>query len=300
MTRGRGEVVAAARRVKDASRRQGKRTLAGVWARRLRAVNRSSSRPVVGEAPVAVSLTSFGRRVEDVALAIESIGAGTIRPSRLVLWLDDPALMDSLPDSLHRLRERGLEVALAENWGPHTKYYPYVVGCAEHRLPLVTADDDILYPPWWLTGLLREHTAMPDAVHCYRANVVRLAGEALAPYQQWPRCNDRVADVARFATGVSGVIYPPAMLDELRRRATGFLDTAPRADDVWLHWVALRSGTPVRQVSRTPRHWPVIPHSQVTGLVQGNVHEGGNDAQIAALYDHDDVDRLRRALDARD
>jgi hypothetical protein len=277
-------------------RRRAKRTLAVGWGQGLRFANRWRRASVLGPAPVAVSLTSHGTRIDDVALTVESIAAGSVRPGRLVLWLDDPDRFASLPASLLRLQRRGLEVRLTENYGPHTKYFPYVTSRqGPHTVPLVTADDDVLYPPWWLRTLLAEHRAMPEAVHCYRASVVRVDGDRIAPYDQWPRCKDREANVARFATGVSGVIYPVRMLEELRDRGDAFRAVCPRADDIWLHWVALRTGTAVRQVSRHPVHFPVIRGSQEVTLVSGNVHAGGNDTQIRALYEPEDVSRLRQA-----
>jgi hypothetical protein len=280
-------------------RKRAKRTLAVLWALWLRTANRWRRASVLGSAPVSVSLTSHGDRIDDVALTVESVAAGSVRPSRLVLWLDDADRFASLPASLRRLQRRGLEVRLTENYGPHTKYFPYVTSQeGPHTVPLVTADDDVLYPPWWLRTLLAEHRAMPGTVHCYRASVVQVDGDRLAPYNEWPRCKDREANVARFATGVSGVIYPLRMLEELRVRGDAFRSVCPRADDVWLHWVALRTGTPVRQVSRHPQHFPVIRGSQKVTLVSGNVHAGGNDTQIRELYEPEDISRLRRVAGA--
>ena len=54
--------------------------------------------------------------------------------------------IESRPESLRRLERRGLEVRLTQNYGPHTKYYPSLADAIADGLPLVTADDDILYP----------------------------------------------------------------------------------------------------------------------------------------------------------
>ena len=96
-------------------RKRAKRALAVVWALWLRAANRWRAGSVLGSAPVAVSLTSHGDRIDDVALTVESIASGSVRPGRLVLWLDDAARFASLPASLRRLVRRGLEVRLTED-----------------------------------------------------------------------------------------------------------------------------------------------------------------------------------------
>ncbi len=80
-----------------------------------------------------VSLTSYGTRIGRVAYAIESIAAGTARPRRLVLWLDDPTRFAARPAALRRLERRGLEVRLTENLGPHTKYFPSLAAGPRRR-----------------------------------------------------------------------------------------------------------------------------------------------------------------------
>ncbi|MDO9379199.1 MAG: hypothetical protein Q7T56_10150 [Nocardioidaceae bacterium] len=291
-----GRLEAAVRRAVRTSRRHARRLLAQMWVLPLRASNRWSRRPVTGDAPVAVSLTTYGARLATVAWTIESIAWGVTRPQRLVLWLDEPAALARPPRALRRLVRRGLEIRPTPDYGPHKKYYPYAASRSRHDLPLVTADDDVLYPPRWLLGLVAAHTERPDVVSCFRASVVAVAEGRLLPYDRWPRCTDTVTSATRFATGVSGVVYPPSLLDELARRGTAFQQVAPRADDLWLHWVALQVGTPVRQVSARPRQYAVVPGSQATSLVVENLGAGGgNDQVVARLYDADDVARLARA-----
>ena len=104
-----------------------------------------------GHGPV-VSLTTYGKRANKAYLAIESIARGSLLPSRLILWLDEQVLYDDLPAPLFRLTRRGLEIKLCKNYGPHKKYYPYVESQTTFTSPLVTADDDTIYPRSWLAG----------------------------------------------------------------------------------------------------------------------------------------------------
>lgn len=265
----------------------------GLWILRVR--NRFSSAPALGDAPVMVSLTSYGPRIDSVAYAIESIAAGSTRPRRLVLWLDDAERFAARPAALRRLERRGVEVRLTANRGPHTKYYPSLPLALADGLPLVTADDDILYPPQWLAGLVAAGRDHPEVVNCYRASLVALRDGRVAPYVDWPRCTDTETSTAHFATGVSGVRYPVAMLEELARHGEDFLERCAKADDIWLHWVELRAGVGVRQVSPRARHFPYIPGTQEGTLVSGNVGAGANDRYVAGLYEAEDVARLAAA-----
>ena len=58
---------------------------------------------------LTISLTTFGKRIQDVFLAIESIGFQSLKAGRVVLWLAEDEFQDSrLPLSLNRLVKRGL------------------------------------------------------------------------------------------------------------------------------------------------------------------------------------------------
>ena len=57
--------------------------------------NRLGRSPVATGGPgVVVSMTTYGKRVRTVHLAIESIARGAVRPARLILWLDEPELVE--------------------------------------------------------------------------------------------------------------------------------------------------------------------------------------------------------------
>src|SRR5690606_5888706 len=101
---------------------------------------------VPGKGLPTVSLTTHGERISRVHIAIESIAQGNQLPGRIILWLDEPDVLDALPQALRRQAARGLEVRLSSNYGPHTKYFPYVRSEAVHHVPLATADDDVVYP----------------------------------------------------------------------------------------------------------------------------------------------------------
>jgi|GEM_PF-612245 len=278
----------AARRVRKASKRLGAHAGKALLLLRNLLVRSSAT----GTADAVVSMTTYGVRIRTVAVALESIARGEIRPRRMILWLDDPRLMDTEPSALRRLRRRGVEVRLSHNYGPHTKYYPYVSAPELEGYPLVTADDDIIYPANWLRVLLDANEAHPDMIHGHWVSTIGVNNGSITQYQAWGRRHDTRPAFNNFALGVSGVIYPPAMLRELRHRGALFMDVCPGADDIWLHWVALRAGIPVRQVDRIPRHFAMIPGSQHTPLNELNVDQHRNDHWIRGLYSNADIDVL--------
>jgi hypothetical protein len=249
-----------------------------------RAVNRFSRRPVTGSADVAVSLTSFGHRLPLVFHAIESIAAGGARPRRLILWLDEESMASPLPANLRRLTRRGLEIRPCPDYGPHKKQYPYAATADPSGPPLVTADDDVMYPRRWLAGLVDALAQCPDVLTGYRAHEIAVVGDRLAPYGEWRPRRGTTASFAVLCTGVSGVIYPPALLAALREEGDAFLTAAPYADDIWVHAVAVRHGIRSRQLGEEQADFLAVAGTQRGTLNRRNVREGGNDLQMAASY----------------
>jgi hypothetical protein len=244
-----------------------------------------------GKPGTVVSLTTYGRRIHAVSLAIESIARGYTKPSRLILWLDDLELLANPPKALLRLKHRGLEIRFCKNYGPHKKYYPFVESEEIFAAPLVTADDDVIYPRSWLDGLLAAHKQFPNCVNCYRARVMTLKDGKIAPYREWPLCESEHPSYRTVATGVSGVIYPSALLKALKDAGTAFESRCPKADDLWLHVQAIRLGLRIRQIQPEPIHFPMIPGTQATSLWAENcVQDDGNDRQLTVTYEASDLE----------
>lgn len=263
---------------------------------RYRILASRGSRPVIDPSvPVVVSLTSFGRRLHRVHVTLESIARGSVRPGGLVLWLDpdeDPA---TLPRPIRRLIDRGLEIRVSP-WaiGPHNKYFPAVSAPEPPGIPLVTADDDVLYPRHWLAQLLEEARRTPEMVVAHRVRDLLLdhAGR-IAPYNSWPLTRATTPARRRFPTGSSGVLYPVALQLRLRDLGKGFESCCPRADDLWLHHAALLSGTLARQIRARARTFLEVPGTQTAALSRENTGQNGNDPQIEATYSRAAVEFLR-------
>ncbi|MDR3734578.1 MAG: hypothetical protein P4L10_03465, partial [Acidobacteriaceae bacterium] len=204
-------------------------------------------------------------------------------------------LFNHLPTTLCRLQERGLEVRLCKNYGPHTKYYPYVESTESFDIPLVTADDDMLYPKYWLKKLVEAHHEFSGYVNCFWCHVIAIDENGIGKSQDWKQCDSTQPQYRHVAAGVTGVIYPPAFLTQLKRAGNAFETCCPKADDIWLHVQALRSGYRVRQILPHLPYWSFrgIPGTQDTALCNYNVSGLGNDRQISATYSDADIHLLR-------
>lgn len=276
------------------------RRRAGValWMAQLQREHFRSKAPLAGGRGPTVSLTSYGARIRHVHLTLESIAQGQLVPARTVLWLSDETVKRRMPLNLRRLVRRGLEVRFTEDLGPHKKYFPFVM---QERLdqPLVTADDDVLYPPFWLAELHNAYAARPGNVHAFRVHVAKLdtSGMRLRPYAEWAQCTGTHSSRYNFSTGCSGVLFPPEVLSALRASGRGFASCCPWADDIWLNLHAQRTGHYVSQVREASLRFLGILLTQRKGLFHRNVYGNGNDAALASTFSETDYARLREQED---
>jgi len=260
---------------------------------RLRFRNRFSNDSIIGEDGPTVSLTTHGHRLKNVFLAIESIARGSLKPSRLMLHLDVEEHVTNPRKSLQRLQRRGLEIHLSENLGPHTKIQPWIVNAPSFSVPHVVADDDILYPRWWLERLKACYDSDSVSIHAYRAHrmVAVDDGKSLTAYDTWPPGLGKPSNL-NFATCVSGVLFPPSFLQLMRDVGQGFRETCPRNDDLWLTYLAIENQIPISQVAQESLHFAVIPGTQVSSLNESNVFDGQNDEQLKSTFQPSTLKRI--------
>ena len=259
-------------------------------------LNRLTAKPVIEPGGPVVSMTTYGARSQQAYQAIESIARGDVRPSRFILWVDDEALFKDLPATIRRLVRRGLEVKLCANYGPHTKYFPYIESESVFARPLATADDDILYPRYWLMKLTEANREYPENVNCFWAHIMETDGTGIGRYVNYVACSSTFPSFRNIALGVMGVIYPPQLLMALKRAGTAFQACCPMADDLWLHVQAIRAGFKVRQIFPKLPYFSFqgVPGSQQSALSYENVTYGdGNDRQVRATYTEADVRLLQ-------
>lgn len=253
-----------------------------------------SRRPAAGETPVIISVTTHGPRLAKLWVTLECVAGGEARPQRIIVWLDRELEGRTLPSSLLRLKARGVELRFVEDLGPHKKYYYAALEFGGGDLPLVTIDDDVVYPRWWLRVLFAAHRERPDIIHCFRARRLTFSDDgSLAPYPRWPFLTASGPSPCVFSVGVSGVLYPVHFVRLVANESESkpFLRSCPRADDIWLNYLAAKHRVHVAQVLPATQFFPSVIGTQENGLWANNA-TGGNDQQIRATYDAPTLRRL--------
>lgn len=193
---------------------------------------------------IVVSLTTFGNRIHNTYLTIESIMQGTVKPNKIVLWLaEDEFKNKKLPKTLQLQQERGLEIEYCKDLRSYTKLIPslskYPNSC------IITIDDDVMYEYDLIERLINTHTDNPDKICACRMHRIVL-GENNKPitYLKWASCiDDEQVSPLNFPTGVGGVLYPPKSFNQEVFNDKVFMDICPKADDIWFYAMALLNGT---------------------------------------------------------
>ncbi|WP_158863005.1 hypothetical protein [Leifsonia sp. AG29] len=256
-------------------------------------------RPITGDGTNGVvSLTTYGRRLRTVHIAVESIAAGHLLPSAIILWVDAEQfeLATRLPP-LQRLRARGLELRVADSeLRSHKKYFHFVQDPSLSAKPLVIADDDLLYPRTWYADLWDRFTqANGSAVISAWVKRPGVADGRLTPYESWPNATDTTLMRGNYFMGGSGTIFPIAFNGTLAAEGDRFLSIAPTSDDAWLNSRTHRAGLLVGQSTSESLPIRVIPGTQARTLGRENLGSSGTNWQLTRLYESEDLSHLARA-----
>lgn len=239
---------------------------------------------------IIVSLTSYGNRVKEVYLAIESIMQGTVKPNRIVLWLSNEFKDRTLPITLQNQQKRGLQIEFCEDLYSYKKLIPTLQKYPQASI--ITIDDDIVYDFDFVENLLCTHKERPNVVCANRIHKIRLdeIGKPIS-YLQWDICSKDYSDSKlNFLTSGGGVLYPPNVFPEEIFNKSVFLDICRYADDVWFYAMLLMNDVPiVKSFTHSADGCDYLPfaHSQETALCDTNTNplDCRNDVQIRAVFE---------------
>lgn len=248
----------------------------------------SETPPIPGKR-VIVSLTTYGKRLYEVYLTIESIMQQTMRPDKIVLWLSDEYSESDIPLHLRQQQTRGLEINYCKDLKSYKKLIPSLQ-CFPDDV-IITVDDDVYYFDDMIEKLVNGYKKDPSYIYCNRMFRIALDRNGhVRPYKKWRGSfneNDQASPL-NFATGVGGVLYPPHCFPAEVFNESVFMDICQHADDIWFKAMALSNGVQYRKVvTHTDRGEEYYNNTsiQVSGLYQMNVHNHGNDKQFRAVFD---------------
>lgn len=240
------------------------------------------------EHEVIVTLTTFGQRLYDVYLAIESIMQGSVLPNRIILWLADDMRGKVLPVTLQKQMARGLEIEYTPDTRSYKKLLPTLAKYPD--AVCVTIDDDLIYNFDLLENLVNAYKEDPGCIHACRVHHIKVDNQGRPlPYNDWAWCaGSPKATKYNFGTGGGGILYPPHCLSPNVTDSESYTRLAPMADDVWFYAMALLNGYMVKKCfTRNSSGEEYIQNEsvQAVSLNSTNVAQCKNDEQIRAVFD---------------
>lgn len=238
------------------------------------------------ESDIIVSLTSFPARIDYVYLTIESLLRQTHCPRKVLLWLslEQFKSKDCLPASLLKLENDVFEIRMVtSDLRSHKKYY-----YALREFPdstLITVDDDVIYSPFLVESLAKNHKKFPNAIIANNTTRISYNKGKLNPYMKWEHRIENYACDNLVQIGVGGVLYPQGSLYRDVTNSEVFMRLCPYADDLWLNAMARLNNTIVVQSDFRNLVLPIeINNNQ--NLFSRNWSEDGNDKQLSSIMEY--------------
>lgn len=230
---------------------------------------------------IIVSLTSFPARIENVWKTIISLLNQCQPPDRIILWLSDKQFssLDSLPNSLKRLTQYGLDIRFVpEDIRSHKKYYYAFREFPKDYVLLV--DDDMLYPSDMIATLTKNMS--PDKVHCSYGSIIKYDKDGhIIKYKDWkPVLGTYDGNDFFFGSGGGTLLMPSALCQDVLDIEKA-LDLCPTADDIWLNTMCRISKLKIEKVRNSLIFPSIIINKEALHNV--NVGECRNDVQLDSV-----------------
>lgn len=238
-----------------------------------------------------VSLTSYGEKLHKVYLTIESLFHQTVKPGKIILWLDENKYHNekAIPNTLLNQTSRGLEIQLCKDVKSHTKLVPAILKYPNS--PIITIDDDILYPIDFIEQLVKRYEFDGTKIYFYRGHQISFYDNDCSrprPYLDWVKLGAKGTSIFNVPTGVRGILYPPHCLHDDVCNDKLFLKLCPYADDIWFKVMSLLKGTECELIStiHPENQFISLDIDENTSLQSRNVKDGMNDVQIKELFNY--------------
>lgn len=244
---------------------------------------------------IIVSLTSFGKRIYEVFLSIESIMQGTVKPNRIILWLSEEEFYGkTLPVTLQKQQKRGLQIQYCHDIRSYKKIIPSMM--LFPGASIITIDDDLMYEYDLIENLVNTHRLYPNDICSCRMHRIKLDGDNIPlSYLKWDwEVNPKDVSAKHFLTSGAGTLFPPKCFISDFFNEELFMSLCPYGDDIWINAFALLSNRTIRKSythSSKGCDYTMIRFNQDDALwIENNSQEScRNDVQFHKVFDHFDL-----------
>ena len=242
-----------------------------------------------------VSLTTISTRIHGLLNTVHTLLKQDLKPHSINIYVStEPYLIDEGVDlDLPEVRQLSdcplVNLYTVQNNGPYRKICPVIFQLrnsgAPEDTPIVTVDDDCLYPED-LLGTFLSTMQSKAAIVAHRGRLIRVEKNRIAPYREFgaPSSEPRLDSLA---VGRNGVAYKLGHFPSTRDAYVGPL-IAPTADDLWIKWVTGIYCVPTVVLEPRAAYDPSLDFKGSVATESKTLFDrfnktGGNDTTIQAL-----------------
>jgi hypothetical protein len=183
---------------------------------------------------VIISFTTIPSRIGEIKPMIDSICNQTFKPNSILLWLPKTYKRSKselkIPDFIKR---SNIRIELCKDVGPFTKlYYILKQEYNNKETIIVTADDDVYYPPKWLEGLIKQSKKTPNKAIGYRGRILENKLDYKSGQLMFGAPTRKPLNVD-VITGTWGALYKPKFFSEFIFN-NEMLSSNFMVDDIWI------------------------------------------------------------------
>lgn len=237
-----------------------------------------------------VSLASYSKRIETIHICLHSLFSQTLKPQKIILYLDESVDVNCLPNNIIPFIAKGLEIVqVSSELKAHNKYF-FTFSEYENTI-IITVDDDVIYDENLFYNLIESYKKFPDSISASRVHYVTFdEHHKICPYQNWLFEYSKLLtpSMRLFATGVGGILYPPNIMPKETLDSSRINELSLNADDIWLKFMQIKGNIPVVWSRQKPSHPQQIKGTKDVALY--TVNRFLNDKYIKNLTDYFDLD----------
>ncbi|WP_295722231.1 glycosyltransferase family 2 protein [uncultured Methanobrevibacter sp.] len=235
-----------------------------------------------------ISLTSFPERMDDIQFCIYSLLNQNLKAKKVILYLAEeqfPNKEDDIPKHILKFKDNGLTIKWYKDIRSYKKLIP-----ALQEYPndyIVTADDDIFYPPDWLENMWQTYNKHPNTIVSCRSRAISLSDNGeIEEYANWHLVRENPkTSFLNFPTGSGGILYFPNSLSKTVLNEDLFKKLCPLADDIWFWTMAVLNDTKITAMEKNYNELIYVNVARQLGLTKSHTlwavnQEGGNDSQL--------------------
>lgn len=238
---------------------------------------------------IIATLTTYGKRINSVEIAINSILEQEKKADKILLWLaKDEFNFENIPKSLKKLHDdKQIEIKFCKDIKSYKKLIPTLDLYKDEII--ITFDDDMIYDKRLVQKLYEEHLRYPETIICGRGHKMLFDSKRnILPYKDWTfESDDFMESDDIFPTGVCGILYPPNCFYKDIQNEELFMSLAPNADDIWFKTMTLLNNRKSKVLSQNNKEFSkqnLIETTQENALFLQNKNQGLNDIYLDKVF----------------